>query len=49
MIHDPGHALVGWQGLIGVAEGGEADVDKVGWDGSRSAVAVIAKIFEQYA
>ena len=49
MIHDPGHAFVGWQGLVGVAEGRDTDVDEVGRDGAGRAMSVIPKIFEQYA
>ena len=49
VIHDPGHAFVGRQRFVGVAEGSDADVDEVRRHRSRGAVAVVAEIFEQYA
>ena len=49
MIHDPGHALVRGEGLVGVAERREADIDKVGGYGSGGAVPVVAKVFQQNA
>ncbi len=44
MIHDPGHAFVGRQSFVGVAERRDADADEVGRHGSGGAMAVVAKI-----